>query len=59
MGHAECTVKKENLNCGEGGGHEWLNLAEGGKIYKEETKVAGNTFRGWPRAEVTKQTDQR
>ena len=41
-----------------GGGHERLNRAEGGKIYKEETKVAGNTFRGWPRVEVMKQTDQ-
>jgi hypothetical protein len=43
---------------GGGGWHEWINRAEGGKIYKEETKVAGNTFRRWTLVEFMKQTDQ-
>ena len=59
LSYGTCRMYGEERKLKLGGGHEWLNRAEGGKIYKEETKVAGNTFRGWPRAEVMKQTDQR
>jgi hypothetical protein len=49
---------ERKLNLGGGGvGHKWLNQAEGGKIYKQEKKVAGNTLRGWSSVEVMKQTD--